>query len=68
VGDVDWSALAREIDLTGAGIKSAALAAAFLARTAGTKIGTHHLLAAARRELEKEGVVVRARPSEAETP
>jgi hypothetical protein len=68
VGDVDWSALAREIDLTGAGIKSAALAAAFLARTAGTKIGTQHLLAAARRELEKEGVVVRARPSEAETP
>lgn len=68
MGDVDWSALAREIDLTGAGIKSAALAAAFLARTAGTKIGTDHLLAAARRELEKEGVVVRARFSEAGAP
>jgi len=68
VGDVDWSALAREIDLTGAGIKSAALAAAFLARTAQTRIGTSHLLAAARRELEKEGVVVRARSVEAVTP
>jgi ATPase family associated with various cellular activities (AAA)/Winged helix domain, variant len=64
VGDVDWNALAREIDLTGAGIKSAALAAAFLARTDQTQIGTQHLLAAARRELEKEGVVVRARPAE----
>jgi len=60
-GDVDWTALARELDLTGAGIKSAALAAAFLARTDGTAIETRHLLAAARRELEKEGVVVRSR-------
>jgi SpoVK/Ycf46/Vps4 family AAA+-type ATPase len=67
VGDVDWSALAREIDLTGAGIKSAALAAAFLARTAETRIGTQQLLAAARRELEKNGVVVRALPPEART-
>jgi SpoVK/Ycf46/Vps4 family AAA+-type ATPase len=67
VGDVDWATLAREIDLTGAGIKSATLAAAFLARTAGTTIGTEHLLAAARRELEKDGVVVRARPVEGVT-
>jgi AAA+ superfamily predicted ATPase len=66
-GDVDWATLAREIDLTGAGIKSATLAAAFLARTAGTTIGTEHLLAAARRELEKDGVVVRTRPVEAAT-
>jgi SpoVK/Ycf46/Vps4 family AAA+-type ATPase len=65
VGNVDWSTLAREVDLTGAGIKSAALGAAFLARTDGAQIGTQHLLAAARRELEKEGVVVRARSSEA---
>jgi AAA+ superfamily predicted ATPase len=65
VGDVDWSALAREVDLTGAGIKAAALAAAFLARTDRSRIGTAHLLAAARRELEKEGVVVRARLAEA---
>jgi AAA+ superfamily predicted ATPase len=67
VGDVDWSTLARDIDLTGAGIKSATLGAAFLARTSGTTIGTEHLLAAARRELEKDGVVVRARAAEAAT-
>lgn len=59
VGLVDWSLLARELELTGAQIKSAALAAAFLARTEGTRIETRHLVAAARRELEKEGVVVR---------
>ena len=60
VGEVDWPGLARELDLTGAGIKSAALAAAFLARTEQAPIDTRHLLAAARRELEKQGVVVRA--------
>jgi hypothetical protein len=58
-GELDWAALARELDLTGAGIKSAALAAAFLARDEGTPIGDRHVLAAARRELEKQGVVVR---------
>jgi predicted kinase len=57
--DLDWAALARELDLTGAGIKSAAVAAAFLARTEGAPIGPRHVLAAARRELEKQGVVVR---------
>ena len=60
VADVDWAALAEELDLTGAGIKSAALGAAFLARTDKSRIETRHLLAAARRELEKQGVVVRA--------
>ena len=60
VGEVDWTGLARELDLTGAGIKAAALAAAFLARTEQTPIDTGHLVAAARRELEKQGVVVRA--------
>ncbi len=60
VGEVDWAGLARELDLTGAGIKAAGLSAAFLARTEGAPIDTRHLLAAARRELEKQGVVVRA--------
>jgi ATPase family associated with various cellular activities (AAA) len=60
VGELDWHGLARELDLTGAGIKSAALAAAFLARTEGVSIGERHVLGAARRELEKQGVVVRA--------
>ena len=56
----DWADLARELDLTGADIKSAAVAAAFLARNEGPTIGERHVLAAARRELEKQGVVVRA--------
>jgi SpoVK/Ycf46/Vps4 family AAA+-type ATPase len=59
VGALDWSALAGEFDLTGAGIKSAALAAAFLARTDGTQIEMHHVLAATRRELEKQGQIMR---------
>jgi SpoVK/Ycf46/Vps4 family AAA+-type ATPase len=59
VGGLDWPALAGEFDLTGAGIKSAALAAAFLARSDGTPIQMHHLLAATRRELEKQGEIMR---------
>jgi hypothetical protein len=59
VGDLDWQGLARELDLTGAAIKSAALAAAFLARSEGGLIREHHVLAAARRELGKQGVVIR---------
>jgi ATPase family associated with various cellular activities (AAA) len=59
VGELDWASLGRELDLTGAGIKSAALAAAFLARSEGSLIAGRQVLAAARRELEKQGVVVR---------
>jgi SpoVK/Ycf46/Vps4 family AAA+-type ATPase len=59
VGALDWAALASQFDLTGAGIKSAALAAAFLARTDGTPIEMRHVLAATRRELEKHGQVMR---------
>ncbi len=59
IGAVDWEQLAREVDLNGAAIKSAALGAAFLARSQGGRIETAHLLAAARRELEKQGIVVR---------
>jgi hypothetical protein len=59
VAQLDWGGLARELDLTGAAIKSAAVAAAFLARTEGGPISERHVLAAARRELEKQGVVVR---------
>jgi hypothetical protein len=68
VGEVDWEGLARELDLTGAGIKAAALSAAFLARTEQSPIDTRHLLAAARRELEKQGVVVRAGRLDGATP
>jgi ATPase family associated with various cellular activities (AAA) len=59
VGALDWTALAGQFDLTGAGIKSASLAAAFLARSDGTQIEMHHVLAATRRELEKQGQIMR---------
>lgn len=59
LGTIDWPALAHEFDLTGAGIKSAALAAAFLARTDASPIQMRHLLAATRRELEKQGEIMR---------
>jgi AAA+ superfamily predicted ATPase len=57
--DLDWAAVGAELDLSPADIKSAALAAAFLARSAGTRVGLRHVLAAARRELEKRQIVVR---------
>ena len=57
--ELDWAGLARELDLTGAGIKSTAVAAAFLARSDGGLIAERHVRAAARRELAKQGVVVR---------
>jgi MoxR-like ATPase len=59
VDDFDWAAIGTELDLSAADIKSAALAAAFLARAQGTRIGLRHVLAAARRELEKRQIVVR---------
>jgi hypothetical protein len=59
VGELDYPGLARELDLTGAAIKSAALAAAHLARGEGSSIELRHVLAAGRRELEKQGLVVR---------
>ena len=59
VDELDWARLARDLDLTGAAIKSAAVAAAFLACDEGGPIAERHVLAAARRELAKQGVVVR---------
>ncbi len=58
-GQLDWARLAHDLDLTGAAIKSAAVAAAFLACDEGGPIAERHVLAAARRELAKQGVVVR---------
>ena len=46
--------------MTGAGIKAAGLAAAFLARDAGTCITMEHVMQAARRELAKDNKVLRA--------
>jgi hypothetical protein len=45
--------------LTGAEIKNAAISAAFLARGEGTRICMRHVMAAVRRELTKQGIVVR---------
>lgn len=59
LGTIDWRTLAVEFDLTGAGIKSAAVAAAFLARTDASPIEMRHILAATRRELEKQGEIMR---------
>ena len=56
--DREW--LAETLALTGAEIKSVALAAAFLAHAGGDVIGTEHVLAAVRRELAKRGTVLRA--------
>src|SRR5258708_23644496 len=55
--DHEW--LASHIELTGAEIKAAALAAAFEARSAGGLITTERVLKAIRRELTKRGASVR---------
>jgi len=57
--DIDWSYLAEKLTLTGADIKAAALGAAFLARAANTRIGMRHVIAGARREMIKHGIVLR---------
>jgi AAA+ superfamily predicted ATPase len=57
---IDWDVLARRLEMTGADIKAAAMGAAFLARREGARIGMAHVLSAARRELAKRGLVVRA--------
>jgi hypothetical protein len=60
VADLDWARIATELNLSGADIKSAAVAAAFLARAQNTRIGMEHVLAASRRELEKRQIVIRS--------
>lgn len=60
--EIDWSFLAENLALTGADIKLAALSAAFLARGEGKRIGMRHLIAAARREMTKHGMVLRTHP------
>ena len=55
--DVEW--LAQSLTMTGAEIKSAALAAAFMARARDELVSAEHVLVAARRELAKRGAVLR---------
>lgn len=57
---IDWDYLANKLNLTGADIKAAALAAAFLACAQGTRIDMRHVLSAARREMAKHGQILRA--------
>lgn len=57
---IDFDALAAQLSLTGAEIKSAALAAAFCARAESRRIRMDDVLAAARRELAKHGAELRS--------
>lgn len=56
---IDWEFLANKLTMTGADIKAAALGAAFLARSQGSRITMRLVLYAARREMAKHGVVIR---------
>jgi AAA+ superfamily predicted ATPase len=56
---IDWGFLAHKLTMTGADIKAAALGAAFLARSEGTRITMRLVLYAARREMAKHGVIIR---------
>jgi len=56
LGAIDLTPLAHRFPLTGAEIKTAALAAAFSARSEGSLIEMPHVMAAIRRELTKRGL------------
>jgi len=58
--DIDFAALAEEMELNGAQIKAIALGAAFLARNEGARIGMEHIEIAAQREYAKQGQLLRA--------
>ncbi len=58
--NINWDFLATKLTMTGADIKAAALGAAFLARAGGTRINMKHILYAARREMAKQGVMLRS--------
>jgi hypothetical protein len=57
---IAWEWLADNLVLTGADIKATALAAAFLARSEGSRIRMDHVMHAARREMNKHGASWRA--------
>ena len=68
VEEIDLEQLAADLNMTGADIKASALAAAFLARAEGSHIGERHVLRAARREMQKHGVVLRTTMQEEREP
>ena len=53
--DIDWQALAHQLDVTGGSIRNIALSAAFLAADENRKVGLGHIKRAARREYQKMG-------------
>lgn len=57
--EINWNFLGAKLNMTGADITAAALDAAFLAYSQGTRIGMEHVLHAARRTMTKQGVVLR---------
>ena len=57
--EIDWNFLATKLNMTGADITAAALDAAFLAYSQGTRIHMEHILHAARRTMTKQGIVLR---------
>ncbi|MCC6393699.1 MAG: ATP-binding protein [Bryobacterales bacterium] len=57
---IQWEKLASQLDLTGAAIKAAALRAAFLACEERSRIGMRHIVAGVRREMQKQGRILRA--------
>lgn len=59
VDRIDFEALAGQMELTGAQIKSIALGAAFLAKSGGTRIGMKQIVLAAQREYAKQGLLLR---------
>jgi hypothetical protein len=63
---IDWSYLSERLNMTGAEIKGTALGAAFMAHAEGSRIGMRHLLAAAQREMAKQGLRLRVPLQEAQ--
>ena len=59
LGEIDWAMLAERLQMTGAEIKGTALTAAFLARAEDQRIDMRHVLAAAQREMAKQGAKLR---------
>ena len=57
--EIDWRYLSDRLNMTGAEIKGTALGAAFMARAEGKRIGMRHVLAAAQREMAKQGLRLR---------
>jgi SpoVK/Ycf46/Vps4 family AAA+-type ATPase len=57
---IDWDLLANKLNMTGADITATALGAAFLACRDGARIGMSHVLHAARRQMNKQGIAIRA--------